>query len=106
MLSLLIIPEHILKEVILIFNSKDGQFANKFRKSQIRKFADLNLSDLGPSTIVAIRRFLFCDLRIYTLRTPLFFADLKFRQIHNFYPYIYKLKIQIYGRLLAFVKVL
>ncbi len=67
--------------------------ANKFRKSQIRKFANLKIC--GPSANLAISRFaicgpnICCNLRTCDLRTQLFFANLKLPLIHHFYPYSY-----------------
>jgi hypothetical protein len=47
---------------------KDGISANKFRKSQMDKFADLN-------NLLNWRTFRKCDtLQTYELRTPIFFV--------------------------------
>jgi hypothetical protein len=53
---------------ILIFKCNGGRPANKFRKSQIRKFADLYFSKIcGPSANVAMCGFVICGPYIFAI---------------------------------------
>jgi hypothetical protein len=63
-------------------NKEGGRSANKFRKSHIRKFADLHF----------LKRFTDFP-QMWQFADNIFFADLKLSQIHNIYPYKYKLRM-------------
>jgi hypothetical protein len=71
----------------LCVDSKARQSANKFSKSQIRKF-----SDFGPSANVAICGFAICEPYIFFAGFAICVSSAN-PQIHNFPLYKYKRKL-------------